>query len=85
MFKVIESPTKCEIRCVIRFLTARNMLDADIHHLVTEVYGTEAMKDCKVRKWVRNFKDGCTNVHDEERSGRPSVIHEDLGQVVESV
>ncbi|GFV77098.1 mariner Mos1 transposase [Trichonephila clavipes] len=51
MFKVIELPTKCEIWSVIRFLTARNMLTADIHRQIVEVYGPEAMSDGKVRKW----------------------------------
>ena len=36
-----------------------------------------------VIKWVRAFKDGRTNVHDEERSGRPSVVNEDLVQKVD--
>ncbi|KAG8336234.1 Tetratricopeptide repeat protein 37 [Homalodisca vitripennis] len=35
-----------------------------------------------VRKWIRAFKDGRTNVYDEERSGRPSVITDDLIQKV---
>ncbi|GFV23498.1 HTH_48 domain-containing protein [Trichonephila clavipes] len=84
MFKVIESPAKCEIWSVIRFLTARNMSAADIHPQITEVYGTEAMSDCKIRKWARKFKDRRTNVHDEERSSRPSVITHDLMQAVET-
>ncbi|GFT08165.1 HTH_48 domain-containing protein [Trichonephila clavipes] len=62
MLKVIESV----------FLTARNTSTADIHCQITE--DTEAMSDSKVRKWVRELKDGRTNVHDEERSGRLSVI-----------
>ena len=40
------------------------------------------MSDGMLRKWVRAFKDGRTNVHDEERSGRPSVVNEDLVQKV---
>ncbi|GFY19679.1 HTH_48 domain-containing protein [Trichonephila clavipes] len=84
MFKVIESSAKCEMRSVIRFLTARNMSAADIHRQITEVYGTEAMSDRKVRKWVKKFKDRRTNVHDEERSGRLSVITDDLMQAVET-
>ncbi|GFW73844.1 histone-lysine N-methyltransferase SETMAR [Trichonephila clavipes] len=55
MFKLIELPTKCGIRSVIRFLTARNTSAADIHRQITEVYGTEAMKERKIRKWVRKF------------------------------
>ncbi|GBN09383.1 hypothetical protein AVEN_29468-1 [Araneus ventricosus] len=41
------------------------------------------LREGMVRKWVRAFKDGHTNVHDEERSGRPSVITEDLAQRVD--
>ncbi|GFV71582.1 uncharacterized protein TNCV_1397791 [Trichonephila clavipes] len=42
------------------------------------------MSDSKVRKWVRKFKDGQTNVLDEERSSRPSGITDDLMQAVEA-
>ncbi|GBL66663.1 hypothetical protein AVEN_11627-1 [Araneus ventricosus] len=41
------------------------------------------MREGMVRKWVRAFKDGRTNVHDEESSGRHSVINEDLMQKVD--
>ncbi|GFS79823.1 uncharacterized protein TNCV_750141 [Trichonephila clavipes] len=66
------------------FLTARNMSAADIHSQVTVVYGSEAMSNSEIRKWVRKFKDGRKNVHDEERSGRPSVITDDLMQADET-
>ncbi|GBM43605.1 hypothetical protein AVEN_210547-1 [Araneus ventricosus] len=45
---------------------------------ITEVYEENTMSEGMVRKWVRAFKDGRTNVHDEERRGRSSVITEDL-------
>ncbi|GFV52799.1 histone-lysine N-methyltransferase SETMAR [Trichonephila clavipes] len=60
------------------------MSAADIHRQITEVYGTEAMNDSKVRKWARKFKDGRTNIHDEERLGHPSVITDVLMQAVET-
>ncbi|GFW39950.1 uncharacterized protein TNCV_5116331 [Trichonephila clavipes] len=60
------------------------MSAADIHRQITQVYGTETMIDSKVRKWVWEFKDGRTNVHDEERSGWPYVITNDLMQAVET-
>ncbi|GFV32290.1 uncharacterized protein TNCV_1675761 [Trichonephila clavipes] len=41
------------------------------------------MSSSKVRKWVRAFKDGRENVHDEPRSGRPSVITDDLVNAVD--
>ncbi|GFX72847.1 mariner Mos1 transposase [Trichonephila clavipes] len=70
---MIELPTKCEIRTVIHFLTTRNMSVADIHRHVKDINGAKAMSDSKVRTWLRKFKDGRTNVHDEERSVQPSV------------
>ncbi|GFV50849.1 uncharacterized protein TNCV_3921421 [Trichonephila clavipes] len=42
------------------------------------------VSDSKIRKWVKKFKDGRTNVHDEEHSGRLSVITDDLKQEVET-
>ncbi|GFS87371.1 integrase catalytic domain-containing protein [Trichonephila clavipes] len=49
-------------RVVLRRTTTRrnrkHMSAADIHHQITEVYGTEAMSDSKVRKWLSSFKMG---------------------------
>ncbi|GFX94732.1 uncharacterized protein TNCV_4800091 [Trichonephila clavipes] len=60
------------------------MSAAYIHRQITEVYGKETMSGSKVRKWVRKFKNGRTNVYDVERSDRPSVITADLRQGVET-
>ncbi|KAL4706020.1 hypothetical protein ACJJTC_014242 [Scirpophaga incertulas] len=78
----IVSPAACEVRAVIRFLSAKGVKPIDIHREICEVYGQNIMSDGMVRKWVA-FKDGRTNVHDEERSGRPSVVNEDLVQKVD--
>ncbi|KAG8238586.1 hypothetical protein J437_LFUL017934 [Ladona fulva] len=77
------SRNKCEIRSVIRFLTLRNELAASIHWQLVETYGSEVMNRLNVTKWVRLFKEGCTDTHNEERSWRPSVISEELVQQVE--
>jgi len=42
------------------------------------VYGDNAMSDGMVRKWVRMFNEGRENVHDEARSGRPSLVNDDV-------
>jgi oligoribonuclease (3'-5' exoribonuclease) len=84
MFKTIERPANCEIRSVIRFLNARNVKPADIHRQICEVYGENATSDGMVRKWVRQFKEGRENVHDEARSGWPSVVNDDLVRAVDS-
>jgi len=78
MFKAIERATDCEIRTLIRFLNARNVLPSEIHHQICQVYGDNAMSDGMVRKWVRMFNEGRENVHDEARSGRTSLVNDDL-------
>ncbi|GFW25318.1 histone-lysine N-methyltransferase SETMAR [Trichonephila clavipes] len=83
MFKTIDQPADCEIRSVIRFLTAKNVSAAEIHRQISDVYGPNAMSSSKVHKWVRAFKDGRENVHDEPRSDRPSVITDDLVKAVD--
>ena len=54
------------------------MLPSEIHHQICQVYGDNAMSDDMVRKWVRMCNEGRENVHDEARSGRPSLVDDDL-------
>lgn len=62
---------------MIRFLNARKLRPIEIYRQITEVYGN-VMNEASVRKWCIMFNDGRTNVHDEERSGRPSVVTDEL-------
>ena len=78
MFKTIEGAADCEIRSVNRFLNTRNVLPSEIHHQICQVFGDNEMSDGMVRKWVRMFNEGRENVHDETRSGRPSLVNDDL-------
>ena len=78
MFKTIERAADCEIWSVIRFLNARNVLPSEIHHQICQVYGDNAMSNGMVRKWVWMFNEGRENMHDEVRSGSPSLVNDDL-------
>uniref|UniRef100_A0A1B6H756 THAP-type domain-containing protein n=1 Tax=Homalodisca liturata TaxID=320908 RepID=A0A1B6H756_9HEMI len=78
MFDVIEYPRSCELRSVIRFLLARHNKPIEIHRQLCEVYGNGVMSEGVVRKWCVQFKNGRTNVHDERRSGRPSLVSDEL-------
>lgn len=82
---VMEMPlvatAKCEIRAVIRFLNAKKVAPIEIHRQLTEVYGEKCMSVQHVRKWCREFTGGRTDIHDEERSGRPSVSDETIEKV----
>ena len=42
------------------------------------MYGENVMSNGMFRKWVRVFNEGRENVHDETRSGRPSLVNDDL-------
>ena len=54
------------------------MPPSEIHHQICQVYDDNAMCDGMVRKCVRMFNEGRENVHDEARSGRPSLVNDDL-------
>ena len=82
MFQTIEGAADCEMQPVIRFLNARNVLPTEIHHQICQVYGDNAMSDGMVRKWVRMFNERRENVHDEARSGRPSLVEDGLVRTV---
>jgi len=83
MFKKIENPAAREMWSVIRFLNAKNVKPTEIHCQLCDVYGEHAMSSSMVRRWVQLFSEGCENVHDDPRSGRPSVVNEDLVRAVE--
>jgi len=78
----IQSPAKCEVRSVIRFLNAKVERPAEIHKQNVAVYGN-VMHRQNVMKWCCEFSEGRTDVHDEQRSRRPSLISDDLLQEIE--
>ncbi|UYV78705.1 hypothetical protein LAZ67_16002497 [Cordylochernes scorpioides] len=77
----LVSPASCKIRSVIRFLPAKNNSAKDIHTELCQVYGEGCMSSGMVRRWVREFKNDRTDVHDEPRAGRPSVSDETIAKV----
>ncbi|KAJ4436716.1 hypothetical protein ANN_16848 [Periplaneta americana] len=83
MCTAITSPARCEVRSVIRFLVAKNCKASEIHRQLCEVYGPDVMSEGGVRQWCRMFKNGRTNIHDEERSGRLSIMNADLIRLVD--
>ncbi|UYV76987.1 hypothetical protein LAZ67_14002718 [Cordylochernes scorpioides] len=77
----LVSPASCELRSVIRFLAAKKNSAKDIHTELCQVYGEGCMSSGMVRRWVREFKNIRTDVHDEPRAGRPSVSDETIAKV----
>jgi len=56
------------VRSVVRFLDTKGERPAEIHKQIVAVYG-KVMDRQNVTKWCREFFEGRTDVHDEERSG----------------
>jgi len=83
MFKKTEYPAACEMRSVIHFLDAKNRTPAEIHRQLCDMYGAHAMCSSMVWTWVRLFNEGRKNAHNDPRSGRLSVVNEDLVCAVE--
>ena len=76
----IQSPAKCEVLSVIRFLSAKGERPAESHEQIVVVYGN-VMNRQNVTKWCRELSEGRTDVHDEQRS-RPYLISDDLLQEI---
>jgi hypothetical protein len=55
---------------------------AEIHKQIVAVFGN-VMNRQNVTKWCREFPKGRTDVHDEQRSGRPSLISDKAGQAAD--
>jgi len=60
----IQSPAKCEVRFVIRFLNAKSERPAEIHKQIVAVY-VNVMNWQNVTKWCRELSEGRTDDDDE--------------------
>jgi hypothetical protein len=76
MCPAINNHTSCEIRDVICFLHTKNVSAAEINCELCVVYGQNVTSEGTVIQWCRMFKDGQTNVHEEEQSGQLAICSE---------
>jgi len=67
MEALIQSPAKCEVCSVIRFLNAKGERPVEIHKQIVAVYGN-VMNRHNVMKWCHEFSEGRTDVHNEQSS-----------------
>lgn len=81
----ILNPAKCEVRSVIRYLVAKGNAPCQIFNEIQTIYGHCVMNQNNVYKWCREFKAGRTSVHDENRSGRPSIVTDELVRKIDEM
>jgi hypothetical protein len=63
---VIDNPASCKICPVTHFLHVKNISAAETHCELCTVYSQNAMGEGTVGQLCRMFKDGRTDVDDEE-------------------
>ncbi len=63
---LLRDYTQCEVRSVIRFLTAAGWTKAAINKQLERVYGTDVMTIRMVGRWVKQFEEGRTDVNNAE-------------------
>ena len=69
----IQSPVKCKICGVIRYLVWKGKTQIEIYNEVKTAYDDKTMNSTSVFKWCGEFKNSRMSVHDQ-RSGRPSIV-----------
>ncbi|GBL90705.1 hypothetical protein AVEN_223356-1 [Araneus ventricosus] len=76
---LIVEYTKFEIHAVIRFLQAERVNQSEVHRRLQGVYGLNVLRRKKVNVWCQQFKDGRTDLNDDEekKRGRPRTSHTD--------
>jgi hypothetical protein len=70
------APVSYEV-CAVIFLHAGQSVD-EIHRRLCCAYGANVMSDSCVREWCREFRDGCTDIHEEGAQGRHSIVTDEL-------
>ena len=75
------APGNCEVWSVIKFLNVQRIAPIEIYQLC-QVYGPNVLSKQMMHHWCRQCTAGWKHVHDEEHSGRPSIIMDDLVELV---
>ena len=69
----MEIDQQLEQRINIKFLVKPGKNGSEIHQMLQQVYGEDALKGRTVFKWVQRFREGREDPKDDSRSGRPST------------
>jgi hypothetical protein len=78
-----DNPANCEICAVICFLHIKCMSTLGIHYETCVIYGQNVTREGTIRQSWRLFKDGWTDVNNEEQSGWSFAVGDDLVQNVD--
>ncbi|PNF33163.1 hypothetical protein B7P43_G13585 [Cryptotermes secundus] len=82
MGALIPTPADCGVQSVKKIFNAQSMAPIEINRQLCRVYGPNVVSKQMVRHWCRQFSAGRQSVHDEKHSGQPSIITDDLVELV---
>jgi len=68
---LIENPTRFALCIVMGFLDTKNITTAKILHHLCCICEPSIKSEGKLRQWVRQLKDGQTNLHNEDHGALP--------------
>ena len=72
--------TRLKQRAVTEFLSAVNVMPAEIHHHLQAVYGEDTVNRTTINRWAIKFREcepGRASIVDQPRSGRPVSMTDD--------
>ena len=69
----MEIDQQLEQQMNIKFLVKLGKNGPEIHKMLQQVYGEDALKERTVFKWVQRFREGREDPKDNTRSGHPST------------
>jgi hypothetical protein len=70
VFAFIEMVGVNEQRTCIKFCFKLNKTAAEIHRMLKEAFGEQALSQARIFGWFKHFKDGRESVEDDKHSGR---------------
>jgi hypothetical protein len=56
----------------------------EVYNEVKTAYCANAMNRTSLFKWCHEFKNGHTSVYDDQRSGRPSIVTEEIVEKIKN-
>src|ERR1051325_11336911 len=69
---------KLEQRYGIKFCVKLGDSQVETIRKIQQAFREEAMGTTQIKEWYNRFKDGCTSVESEARSGRPSTSRNEI-------
>ena len=69
--------TRLKQHALTEFLSAENVMPAEIHHRLQAVYGEDNVNRTTVNRWAIKFREcepGHANIVDQPRSGKPVSV-----------